>query len=344
MATTFPNRQILLKSYPEGMVTEDCMEFNTSGTISADVAKGSKDVLVQNLYVSVDPYLRGRMSPEGVSYAPGFPLGKPIINYAVSKVVASDNPEFSVGDNVEGWAGWEDYTLFPEGKGLTKISPKDGVPLSYYLGVLGMPGMTAYFGFNDICSAKKGETFFVSAASGAVGQIVGQLAKLEGCHVVGCAGSAEKVTLLKEKFGYDEAFNYKDEPDLGAALKRCCPKGIDIYFENVGGKMLDAVLGNMNLNGRIAVCGMIAQYNVKDEPIHNLIHVLFKRLKIQGFIVLDFASRAPEFMGKMVSLVQEKKITYVEDVSEGLERTPAAFVGLYSGNNVGKAVVKVASP
>uniref|UniRef100_A0A2N9F2Z4 Alcohol dehydrogenase-like C-terminal domain-containing protein n=1 Tax=Fagus sylvatica TaxID=28930 RepID=A0A2N9F2Z4_FAGSY len=206
-----------------------------------------------------------------------------------------------------------------------------------------MPGLTAYGGFYEVCSPKKGEHVFISAASGAVGQIVGQFAKLFGCYVVGSAGSKEKVELLKNKFRFDEAFNYKEEPDLDAALKRYFPKGIDIYFENVGGKMLDAVLLNMREHGRIAVCGMISQYNLdKPEGVHNLMYLISKRIRIEGFLVFDYYHLYPKFVELVLSYIAEGKIVYVEDIAEGLESGPAALVGLFTGRNVGKQIVLVA--
>uniref|UniRef100_A0A2N9HWW5 Alcohol dehydrogenase-like C-terminal domain-containing protein n=1 Tax=Fagus sylvatica TaxID=28930 RepID=A0A2N9HWW5_FAGSY len=207
----------------------------------------------------------------------------------------------------------------------------------------GMPGMTAYAGFYEVCSPKKGEYVFISAAAGAVGQLVGQFAKLLGCYVVGSAGSKEKVDLLKNKFRFDDAFNYKEEPDLNAALKRYFPEGIDIYFENVGGKMLDAVLLNMRIGGRIAVCGMISQYNLdKPEGVHNLIHLIVKWVCIEGFLVLDYDHLYPKFLELVLPYIKEGKIIYVEDIAEGLESGPAALVGLFTGRNVGKQVVVVA--
>ncbi|KAF5942267.1 hypothetical protein HYC85_019909 [Camellia sinensis] len=236
-------------------------------------------------------------------------FGQPITGGGVARVLDSGHPSFKKGDLVWGRTGWEEYSIITEQESVFKIQNTD-VPLSYYTGILGMPGMTAYVGFYEICSPKQGDYVFISAASGAVGQLVGQFAKLLGCYVVGSAGTKEKVDLLKNKFGFDEAFNYKEE-DLEAALKRYFPNGIDIYFENVGGKMLDAVLVNMRLNGRIAVCGMISQYNLEQpEGVHNLFCLITKR--VQG------------------------KITYVEDVAEGLESAPAALIGLFSGQNVGK--------
>ncbi|CAO2172351.1 unnamed protein product [Urochloa humidicola] len=205
-----------------------------------------------------------------------------------------------------------------------------------------MPGFTAYVGFYEICSPKKGEFVFVSAASGAVGQIVGQLAKLHGCYVVGSAGTNQKVELLKEKFGFDAAFNYKEEPDLSAALKRHFPEGIDIYFENVGGSMLDAVLLNMRVHGRMAVCGMMSQYGTTSSVgIHNLFSLISKRIEMKGFIQSDYLHLFPQFVDNITQHYKDGKIAYVEDMSFGLESGPAAFIGLFSGQNVGKQVVRV---
>ncbi|GLT35779.1 hypothetical protein SLA2020_102040 [Shorea laevis] len=238
---------------------------------------------------------------------------------------------------------WEEYSLITIPERLFKITQTD-VPLSYYTGILGMPGLTAYAGFYEICSPKKGEKVFISAASGAVGQLVGQFAKLFGCYVVGSAGSKQKVDLLKRKFGFDDAFNYKEEPDFSKALTRCFPEGIDIYFENVGGKMLDAVLQNMKVRGRIAVCGMISQYNLEQqEGVHNLGNIIFKRVRLEGFLVLDYFHLYPKYLEMVLPMIKEGKIVYVEDVAEGLEKGPAALVGLFSGQNIGKQVVAVAS-
>ncbi|XP_021910985.1 NADPH-dependent oxidoreductase 2-alkenal reductase-like [Carica papaya] len=207
-----------------------------------------------------------------------------------------------------------------------------------------MAGMTAYVGFYEVCFPKKGEYVFISAASGAVGQLVGQLAKLMGCYVVGSAGSKKKVDLLKNKLGFDEAFNYKEENNLNATLKRCFPEGIDIYFENVGGKMLDAVLINMRVNGRIAVSGMISQYNNIGEPegVRNLMNIVYKRVNIKGFVVFDYYSEYSKFLDLVLPYIREGKITYIEDIANGIESAPAALIGLFTGRNIGKQVVTVA--
>ncbi|XP_019160350.1 PREDICTED: 2-alkenal reductase (NADP(+)-dependent)-like [Ipomoea nil] len=336
------NKQVILKGYVTGFPKESDMEIRTT-TVKLEVPVGSNAVLLKNLYLSCDPYMRSRMKKTEGSYAQSFTPGSPIVGYGVARVLDSGHPNFKKGDLVWGITGWEEYSIITDTQGLFKIQHTD-VPLSYYTGILGMAGTTAYAGFYEVCSPKKGETVFISAASGAVGQLVGQFAKLLGCHIVGSAGSKEKVDLLKNKFGFDDAFNYKEEPDLNAALKRHFPDGIDIYFENVGGKMLDAVLLNMKLHGRIAVCGMISQYNLeKPEGVHNLFCLISKRIRMEGFLVLDYYHLYPKYLEMVVPYIKEGKITYVEDVTEGLEGAPSALIGLFSGRNVGKKVVVVSA-
>lgn len=340
---TVSNKHVLFKNYVSGFPKESDMYVATT-TTELKVPDGCNNgVLVKNLYLSCDPYMivlmRKSIDPRTfTSYTPGSPLR----GYGVGKVLDSRHPGFKEGDFVWGTVGWEEYSLITSFQPFFKIQDTD-VPLSYYTGILGMPGMTAYFGFYQVCSPKKGERVYISAASGAVGQLVGQFAKLMGCYVVGSAGSKEKVDLLKNKFGFDEAFNYKEEPDLNAALGRYFPEGIDIYFENVGGKMLDAVLPNMRFRGRIAVCGMISQYNLdKPEGVFNLMTVVYKRVRIEGFVVTDYYDQYPKFLDFVLPCIREGKIKYMEDVSEGLENGPAALVGLFSGQNVGKKLVVVA--
>ncbi|KAL5701554.1 hypothetical protein ACHQM5_026878 [Ranunculus cassubicifolius] len=338
------NKQVLLRNYVTGFPKETDMVVQTS-SISLKVPPGSNSVVVKNLYLSCDPYMRMRMSriDDPNYYTTGFTPGQPIVGFGVAKIVDSGDSDFEEGDLVTGIISqWEEYSLIDEPKALSKI-PYTDVPLSYYTGILGMPGLTAWAGLHEICSPKEGETVFVSAASGAVGQLVGQFAKLSGCYVVGTAGSAEKVELLKTKFMYDEAFNYKEEPDLASALKRYFPTGIDIYFENVGGKMLDAVLLNMNNHGRISVCGMISQYNLENpECVPNLASIIPKRIRMEGFIVLDYFHLLPKFRELTRKYIKEGKIVYVEDIAPGLDNAPAALVGLFHGQNVGKQLVQVA--
>ncbi|KAH9726691.1 PKS ER domain-containing protein [Citrus sinensis] len=344
------NKQVILKNYVEGFPKETDMLVKAS-SISLKVEEGSNAILVKNLYLSCDPYMRARMSFNQDPYFSSFTPGSPIEGFGVAKVVDSGHPEFKKGDLVWGTTGWEEYSLIKNPQGLFKIHHTD-VPLSYYTGILGMPGMTAWAGFYEICAPKKGEYIYVSAASGAVGQLVGQFAKLMGCYVVGSAGSREKVwlipmqsqlvELLKNKFGFDDAFNYKEENDLDAALKRCFPEGIDIYFEHVGGKMLDAVLLNMRLHGRIAACGMISQYNLSQpEGVHNLMNVVYKRIRMEGFVVFDYFPQYSRFLDAVLPYIREGKVVYVEDVADGLENAPAALVGLFSGRNVGKQLAEL---
>ncbi|GKC84473.1 NADP(+)-dependent 2-alkenal reductase-like protein, partial [Tanacetum coccineum] len=294
MAEVVRNKQVIFKEYINGYPKASSMVVTSDSTIRLELPKNEDGfILTKNLYLSCDPYMRNRMVKfmEG-NYIDSFTLGSPIRGLGVLKVLDSSHPEFKKG-------------------------------------ILGMAGLTAYVGFHDICLPKKGDTLFVSAASGAVGQLVGQFAKLHGCYVVGSAGSNEKVDLLKNKFGFDEAFNYKEEKDLNVTLKRYFPDGIDIYFENVGGKMLDAVLCNMRLHGRIAVCGMISQYNLdKPEGINNLAFLILKRLRMEGFLVSDHYHSYPKYLKMILPLIQEGEIAYVEDIAEGLENAPDALVGL----------------
>lgn len=338
-----PNRRVILKRYVTGFPTEDDMEV-VSGTARLAVPPGSAGVVLKNLYVSCDPYMRNRMTKhETPSYVPDFVPGEVLVNFGVSRVVASGHPDFKVGDLVWGITGWEEYTLIPNPESFFKINHPE-LPLSYYTGVLGMTGITAWAGFFDVGKPKKGDYVFVSAASGAVGQIVGQLAKLTGCYVVGSAGSDQKVSLLKTKFGFDEAFNYKKEQDLNGALKRYFPDGIDIYFENVGGPTLDAVLLNMRNHGRIPMCGMISEYNQEQpEGQRNLFQLVAKRVRMEGFMVFDYFGQYRKFEEEMVGHLKEGKIAYVEDVVEGLEKAPAALIGLFYGRNVGKQLVAIAT-
>uniref|UniRef100_A0A0D9XXX6 Enoyl reductase (ER) domain-containing protein n=1 Tax=Leersia perrieri TaxID=77586 RepID=A0A0D9XXX6_9ORYZ len=339
MAATVSNKRVILKRYVKGFVSEDDMEVVTAVAPPLAVAADSKAVVVKNLYVSCDPYMRNRMTRHEVpSYVPDFVPGEVLANFGVMRVISSGHPDFKAGDLLWGITGWEEYTLINNPESLFRINHPE-LPLSYYTG---MPGLTAYAGFFDVSKPKKGEYVFISAASGAVGQIVGQLAKITGCYVVGSAGSDKKVNLLRTKFGFDDAFNYKKESDLEAALKRCFPVGIDIYFENVGGAMLDAVLPNMRLGGRIATCGMISQYNLEQpEGVGNLFYIVAKRLRMEGFMVFDYYDRYCKFEKEMAGYLKEGKVTYIEDIAEGLDAAPAALIKLYTGHNVGKQLVAV---
>ncbi|KAL9258377.1 2-alkenal reductase (NADP(+)-dependent)-like protein [Drosera capensis] len=335
---TIENNLIVLKEYLVGSPNESHMELKTS-KINIEVKDGA--VLVKNLYLACEPYnmicMRKPIGP-GISRE----LGSPLTGFGVGKVVESKDEKFKKGDLVWGMTGWEEYSVIGNTQDLYKIEHTD-VPLSYYTGILGLPGMTAYVGFYQICEPKKGDRIFISSAAGAVGVLVGQFAKLIGCYVVGSAGSKEKVELLKTKLGFDEAFNYKEEQDFNAALKRHFPDGIDIYFDNVGGKMLDVALLNMRHHGRVASCGMISQYTLQQaEGIHNLMTLILKRLRLQGFVVSDHYHLYPEYLKLILPLIKEDKISYVEDIAEGLESAPAALVGIFSGRSIGKQVIAVA--
>ncbi|KAL0432859.1 UNVERIFIED_CONTAM: 2-alkenal reductase (NADP(+)-dependent) [Sesamum latifolium] len=341
MGDEVSNKQIVLRDYVKGSAKESDMILKTS-TIRLKVPDDRNGaVLVKNLYFSCDPYMRTRMSFIQGSYVDSFTPASPLQGYGVARVLDSSHLNFKKGDLVWGMTAWEEYTLITSTERLFKVQHTD-VPLSYYTGLLGMPGATAYVGFYEICSPKQGETVFISAASGAVGQLVGQFAKLSGCYVVGSAGSKDKVDLLKNKLGFDDAFNYKEEPDFNAALKRYFPNGIDIYFDNVGGKMLDAVLLNMRLHGRVSACGMISQYDVEElEGVKNMFNIVTKRIRMEGFLVSDYYHLYSKFLDTVLPLLKEGKITYVEDIAEGLERAPSALIGLFSGRNIGKQVVVV---
>jgi NADPH-dependent curcumin reductase CurA len=301
---------------------------------------GQGKVLVRNIYMSVDPYMRGRMI-DRPSYVPPFQLGEPLAGACVGRVVASKSAIFQVGDYVSGTQGWREYYVSEETV-LTRIDPLLA-PIQTYLGALGMPGMTAYVGLLHIGLPKAGETVLVSAASGAVGAAASQIAGIKGCRVIGSAGSKEKVSWLVNEAGIEGAFNYKEAGDLVAAVGKCCPNGIDVYFENVGGKHLEAALEHMNPFGRVVLCGMISQYNsTQPEPgPHNLFYVTTKRLKIQGFIVSDHLDRRPQFLTDMGQWMREGRIKWKETIVEGIENAPRAFIGLFKGENFGKMLVKI---
>ncbi|XP_074281307.1 2-alkenal reductase (NADP(+)-dependent)-like [Silene latifolia] len=338
------NKQVFLKDYITGYLEESDMCVKTDNTVHLKLPEGSNGVVVKNLYLSVDPYMRLLMQKfDTHGIFSHFALNSPVRGYGVARICESGDPNFKKGDLIWGTTGWEEYSVLTSTDDHFKIEHTD-VPLSYYTGILGMPGIAAYYGF-ELCSAKKGETVFVSSACGGVGQLVGQFAKSAGCYVVGSAGSDEKVNLLKSKLGFDEAFNYKEESDLDAALKRYFPEGIDVYFDNVGGQMLDAVVLNMKYMGRIALCGMISQYNNIDsrEGTHNLISAIFKAVRIEGVQVHRYYPLYPKFLEFILPLIREGKIAYVEDIVEGLENGPAALAGLLRGRNVGKHIIAVAS-
>jgi NADPH-dependent curcumin reductase CurA len=330
------SREIRLKRRPTGL--PGAGDFELAEVRLPEPESG--ELLVRNIYMSVDPYMRGRMR-EQESYTPAFRLGEPLSGGAVGEVVRSRHDGFRTGDFVLNQRGWREYFL-STGSGLTKVDPALA-PLRAYLGVLGMPGMTAYVGLLDIGQPQAGETVFVSAASGAVGSVVCQIAKIKGCRVVGSAGSDEKVAWLLDDAGIDAAINYKRVDDLAAALREGAPDGIDLYFDNVGGAHLQAALGRMNNFGRIVLCGMIARYNdPQPEPgPNNLMLAVSRRLRLQGFIVSDHYDRLPQFHTDMATWIAQGRIKWHETVVEGIEQTPAAFVRLFSGEKLGKMLVQI---
>jgi hypothetical protein len=331
------NVEIRLASRPSGWVTAD----NFERTESPVPEPSDGEVLVRNIYLSVDAYMRGRMN-DVKSYVPPFKLGEVLQAGVVGQVVASRNSRFSEGEYVNGMLGWQNYSL-SNGQGLYKVSKGD-FPLSYHLGILGMPGMTAYVGLFTIGNAKEGETVFVSAASGAVGSVVGQLARIHGCKVAGCAGSDEKVSLLRKEFGYHTAFNYRKSESLPKSIAAVCPKGIDVNFENVGGTIFEAALWNMRNYGRIVLCGMIANYNdAKNEPgPRGMMSIISRRLTLRGFIVADHPDACKEYVSKAYQWLAEGKLKYRETVTKGIESAPSAFIDMLKGRNVGKQIVQLA--
>ena len=330
------NKEILFASRPTGMPTLDTFKI-----VETEVPQPSDgEVLLRSLYLSVDPYLRGRMR-EGKSYVAPFKLGEVITSGAVGEVTESRSPAFQPGDIVSGMLGWRLYNVAKPGE-LIKVDPRMA-PVSTALGVLGMPGLTAYFGLLDIGQPKEGETVLVSGAAGAVGMTVLQIAKIKGCRVVGIAGSEEKNRYLREELGADAAINYKTA-DMRQALQEACPKGVDVYFDNVGGEISDAVMPLIRHGARIIICGMISLYNLDrfDVGPRPQGYLLVNSALMRGFIIIDYARRFPEGIKQMGQWLAEGKLKYAESVVQGFENTPSAFIGLFTGENLGKQIVKVA--
>ena len=333
------NKRIVLASRPIG--EPKASDFRIENIPIPTPGKGQ--VLLRTIWLSLDPYMRGRMS-DAPSYAPPVPIGGVMEGGAVSEVIASNNPAFAKGDIAVARTGWQTHAL-SDGKGLTKVDPKLA-PISTAVGVLGMPGMTAYVGLLDIGKPQPGETVVVAAALGAVGSAVGQIAKIKGARAIGIAGGKDKCAYVRNEFGFDECLDHRD-PDLAAKLKDACPKGIDVYFENVGGAVFEAVFPLLNAFARVPVCGLVAHYNDEMQAAApkwapSLMRaVLTKRLTIRGFIVSDFAARHGDFLRDMASWVREGSVKYKEFVTEGIENAPAAFIGLLKGANFGKQLVRV---
>jgi NADPH-dependent curcumin reductase CurA len=330
------NRKFVLAARPVGIPKES--DFTLVESPLPELQDG--ELLVHAMYLSVDPYMRGRISGMK-SYAAPVEIGGLIVGGGIAQVVESKNPSFAVGDIVDIYMGWQEYAV-SNGRGLRKLDPAIA-PVSTGLGVLGMTGMTAYFGLLDICDPKPGQTVVVSGAAGAVGSIVGQIAKIKGCRTVGIAGGDDKVECMMNEHGYDAAFNYKTTDNYSAKLKELCPNGIDVYFDNVGGPITDAVFGLLNLGARISICGQISQYNnTKPEMGPRLLGMLIvARAKAQGFLVSDYASRFGPAIAEMAGWVRSGQIKYREDIVEGFENLPKAFIGLLQGENIGKRLVKV---
>jgi len=329
------SREIRLKSRPAGLPTADNFEMATVTLL--DPVPG--EVQVRNSWMTVDPYMRGRMN-DVQSYTPPFQIGQALQGGAVGEVVASNDPAFKTGEKVQSFFGWREAYNAPAAA-VQKLDTM-GLPPQAFLGVAGMPGMTAYIGLLKIAALKDGDIVFVSAAAGAVGQVVCQIAKIKGHTVIGSAGGAEKVAYLKQ-LGVDEVIDYKAEPDLTGALMRAAPQGIDVYFENVGGAHLEAALMAARPFGRFALCGMISQYNATDlgPGVRGLIMAVGKQLRLEGFIVSSHMDMTPQFLRDMSQWIAEGKITWKETVEEGIENAPAAFMKLFKGENLGKMLVRL---
>jgi len=336
MMSKLVSKEIRLHARPVGLPKDSDFEFATTEVRQP----GADEVLVRNIWMTVDPYMRGRMM-DYESYIEPFQLGEAMLGGAVGQVLASNSAEFRVGDYVQSMLGWREYAI-DKAEAFTKVDPSLA-PIEAFLGAFGMPGITAYAGLIRVGELKEGDTVFVSAASGAVGQVVCQLAKARGCYVVGSAGSDEKCEWLLKEAGVDKVINYKTCGSLNKAVRAAFPDGIDVYFENVGGAHLEAALNNMKVFGRIALCGMIAQYNdtVRSPGPSNLIMAVSKRLKIEGFIVFDHEDLMPEFLAEMSKLLKAGKMKWQETIEEGIENAPNAFLKLFAGSNTGKMLVKI---
>lgn len=334
------NRQWVLASRPHGAPTAD--NFRLETTDIPQPADGQ--LLLRTMWLSLDPYMRGRMS-DAPSYSPPVEIGAVMVGGTVSRVEASNHPDYQPGEWVLGYSGWQEYEL-SDGNGLVKLGENPEHP-SWSLGILGMPGFTAYMGLLDIGQPKAGETLVVAAATGPVGSTVGQIGKLKGCRVVGVAGGAEKCRHATEVLGFDQCLDHHAD-DFAEQLKQACPQGIDIYYENVGGKVFDAVLPLLNTQARVPVCGLVSGYNATDLPpgpdrLGLLMGtILKKRIRMQGFIInQDYGHRIEEFQQQMGQWVKEGNIHYREEVTDGLENAPDALIGLLEGKNFGKVVIRV---
>jgi hypothetical protein len=337
------NTRVLLANRPVNRPVQES-DFKLDETAVSEPGDG--EVLLRTLWLSLDPYMRGRMSAVR-SYAKPMELGEVMTGETVSEVVTSRAPQFKPGDKVLARAGWQEYAVLP-GKEVERIDP-EGMPLSYFLGVLGMPGQTAYCALLGVGQPKPGETVLISAASGAVGQVAGQIAKIKGCHVIGTAGAPDKIAYVKETLGFDAAVDYKgkDRDALGAELAELAPKGIDVFFDNVGGVVHDAALANLALHGRVIIVGGISLYDQLETPDTGIRwnrQILVKRARMEGFLVWDWRHQIQEFRRDVSQWLREGKVRYKEDVADGIALAPRAFIGLLAGQNRGKQLVRVAAP
>ncbi|MGM0904557.1 MAG: NADP-dependent oxidoreductase [Bacillota bacterium] len=329
------NRQILLAKRPVGVPDSSTFTF-----VKTDIPiPKENEVLVRSHYLSVDPYMRGRMN-NIKSYANPFQVGEPLTGDSIGEVISSMHPDFSTGEMVTGTFDWADYSIV-EGSELQKIN--SGAPITSHLHVTGMTGLTAYFGLLDIGKPVPGETVVVSGAAGAVGMLVGQIAKIKGCRVVGIAGSDKKTTFLQEELGFDEVINYKNVQDIAQELENVCPNGIDIYYDNVGGKISDAAITLLNFHGRVPLCGQISMLNSENNEYGPRLftHIVRRSILLKGFIYSDYKEHFEEGRKELAQWLNEGKIKYKENIVEGLENAPDAFLGLFRGENLGKQMVKV---
>jgi NADPH-dependent curcumin reductase CurA len=338
---TLTNRQILLKSRPSGRVTANLFEFAESPR----PAPGPGELLIRALYLSIDPAMRGWIA-EAANYSTPVPLGTPMRSFTLGEVAESNHPGYAPGDLVYGRQGWQEWAVSDGADIDRKVDPADG-PVTAALHVLGLNGITAYFGLLEVGEPKDGETVVVSTAAGAVGSVVGQIARIKGCRALGITGSAAKVRQCLDEFGYDAALDYHAETDLAAALGAACPSGVDVYFDNTGGSISDAVLAHLNVGARIVICGTMGIPDVganeppPQGPRPNRA-LLVARARMQGFLVLDHMHRADEAVAELSQWLREGKLGYAEDIVEGLENAPAALVRLLAGENKGKMLVRVA--
>jgi NADPH-dependent curcumin reductase CurA len=334
------NRQWVLASRPEGLVDPTNFELRSEPAPQP----GDGEFLVHNLYLSLDPAMRGWIS-DMRSYMPPVQIGEVMRGQTTARVVESRHPDYAPGDLVLGTFGWQDYAI-SDGAGMTgatKLPP--GVSPTLPLGVLGMTGLTAYFGLKEIAKPREGETVVVSGAAGATGSVAGQLARIQGCRTIGIAGGPDKCALAREEFGFEEAIDYKAE-DVRTRLRELCPDGLDVYWDNVGGEILEAALANLARGARIVICGAISVYNAEQRPPgpSNYLNLIVHRARMEGFLVFDYLSRIDEAMAELVPLVSEGKLHHREDIRDGLEAAPAALVDLYTGGNRGKLLVRISDP